>query len=164
VNPNLIQSVLSLSQRNTQSHRHCRSPLSGHKVLARRRSMAGPFIISGFRTSRHLRCPTPSSYSRLNSLLRSLHTSHPARSPLHRHRKMVEMTRRRIHGDSPDKGKSPASAAEECERHDHALSNSHSHSLGIFGGHPHSHDHDHGHGGELIESLQGGGMHRQSPL
>lgn len=74
------------------------------------------------------------------------------------------MTRRRIHGDSADKGKSPASAAEECERHDHALSNSHSHSHGIFGGHSHSHNHDHGHGGELIESLQGGGTHRPSPL
>lgn len=126
--------------------------------------MAGTLIISGFRTSRHTPCPALSSSCRLNSLLRGLHTHHVSCSPLHRYPKMADAARRRIHGDSVDKGKQDsARAVGKCGHHDHEQTNSHSHSHGIFGGHSHSHGHDHDHGG-LIETLQSGGAHRPSSL
>jgi len=127
-------------------------------------------IISGFRasSSRHyFRCRLSLS-PYFGSLPRRLHASHASHSPLHRYREMVEMTRRRIHGngngngngDSADKAKSPTGAAGavgEREHHDQPHTQSHSHSHGIFGGHGHGHDgHDH-HGGGLIETLQSGG-------
>jgi hypothetical protein len=133
-------------------------------------------IISGFRasSSRHyFRCRLSLS-PYFGSLPRRLHASHASHSPLHRYREMVEMTRRRIHGngngngngDSADKAKSPTGAAGavgEREHHDQPHTQSHSHSHGIFGGHGHGHDgHDH-HGGGLIETLQSGGAH-QWPL
>jgi len=132
-------------------------------------------VVSGFRASRntsrrYFRCLLSLSpcYS-----FRSLHTSYPSHSPLHRYREMVEMTRRRVHGngDSADKTKSPTGAVSEREPHDfdhNGLSNTqpqphtHSHSHGIFGGHSHSHSHGHDghdHGGGLIETLQSGGAH-----
>lgn len=117
--------------------------------------MAATLIISGFRASRHLHCPSP--YCRLSSLQRVLYTYPPSHSS-HRYRKMVETARRRIHGDSADQGKSPTGAVGEPERHNHEPSNTHPHSHGIFGGHSHSHDHDK-HGGGLIETLQSGGAH-----
>lgn len=125
-------------------------------------------IISGFRASSrrryfHCRLSLSPYYSR------PLHTSYPSHSPLHRNPEMVEMTRRRIHGngngDSADKAKSPTGAVgERGEHHDQPHTQSHSH--GIFGGHSHSHSHGHGHGhddhdhgGGLIETLQSGGAH-----
>jgi len=120
-------------------------------------------IISEFRasSSRHyFRCRLSLSpyYSR------RLHTSYPSHSPLHRYREMVEMTRRRIHGngDSADNAKSPktgaAAAVGEREHHDdhggQPHTHTHSHSHGIFGGHSHGHDHG---GGGLIDTLQSGG-------
>ena len=134
--------------------------------LAKRRSMAGTLIISGFRTSHHTPCPARSSSYRLNSLLRGLHTHHVSCSPLHRYPKMVEAARRRIHGHSVDKGKEDsATAVGKCGHHghDHEQSNSHSHSHGIFGGHSHSHGHDHDHAG-LIKTLQSGSAHPPSSL
>jgi hypothetical protein len=134
-------------------------------------------IISGFRASSS-RCRLfLSPYYPLGSLQRRLHASYPSHSPLHRSRDMVEMTRRRVHGNgngdsAADKAKSPTGAVGEREHrdHDHGLpntrphTNSHSHSHGIFGGHSHSHSHGHGHdghdhGGGLIETLQSGGAH-----
>jgi hypothetical protein len=115
--------------------------------------MAATLIISA---SRQFRSSSP--YCRLSTFQRRLHTSHASRSPLLRYPKMVETARRRIHGDSADKGKSPTDAVGKRERHDHEPSNAHSHSHGIFGGHSHSHDHDE-HGGGLIETLQSGGAH-----
>jgi hypothetical protein len=122
-------------------------------------------IISGFRAcsrrSFHCRLFLSPYYSR------PLHTSYPSHSQLPRYPEMVEMTRRRIHGngngDSADKAKSPTGAVgERGEHHDQPHIQSHSH--GIFGGHSHSHSHGHGHGhdghdhgGGLIETLQSGG-------
>jgi hypothetical protein len=135
---------------------------------------ANIMIISGFRASSRL---SLSPYYSLTSLQRRLHASYPSHSPPHRHREMVEMTRRRIHGngDSADKAKSKAKspttgAVGEREHHDHdhrpsnTQPHTHSHSHGIFGGHSHSHSHGHGHdghdhGGGLIETLQSGGAH-----
>ena len=131
--------------------------------------MAGTFIISGVRTSRHIHYPTTLPSYHLNSLLRSLHTSHASCSRPRRYLKMVEAVRRRIHQDNADKEKSSTTAVGNGKRehHDHEPSNSHSHSHshGIFGGHSHSHghDHDHDHGGGLIETLQSGGAHHSSP-
>ncbi|KAF8492330.1 cation efflux family-domain-containing protein [Russula emetica] len=129
---------------------------------------ANIMIISGFRASSRL---SLSPYYSLIPLQRRLYASYPSHSPPHRHREMVEMTRRRIHGngDSADKAKSPTTGAvgeREHHDHDHRPSNTqphtHSHSHGIFGGHSHSHSHGHGHdghdhGGGLIETLQSGG-------
>ena len=114
--------------------------------------MAATLIISASRQFR------PSPYCRLGSFQRCLHTSHASRSPLLRYHKMVQTARRRIHGNSADKGKSPTDTVGKRERHDHEPSNAQSHSHGIFGGHSHSHDHDE-HGGGLIETLQSGGAH-----
>ena len=130
-------------------------------------------IISCFcASSRHyFRCRLSlSPYYSLGSLQRRLHTPHPSHLPLHRYREMVEMTRRRVHGngDSADKAKSPTGAVGEPEHNDHGPRQSntqphaHSHSHGIFGGHSHSHSHGHDghdHGGGLIETLQSGGAH-----
>ena len=133
--------------------------------------MAATIVISEFRAScRRIRCrPVLSSYYSLGSLQRCSHTSHTSHSPLHRYREVVEMTRRRIHGngDSADKAKSPTTGViGERERDDRHASEpsspTHTHSHGIFGGHPHSHSHDHAdhdHGGGLIETLQSGGVH-----
>lgn len=129
-------------------------------------------IISGFRASSRCRLSLSLYYS-LGSFQRRLHASHSSHSPLHRHREMVEMTRRRVHGngDSADKAKSPTTTGTvgERERHDlhngpssntsqpHTHTHSHSHSHGIFGGHSHSHGHDGHDDGGLIETLQSGG-------
>ena len=121
-------------------------------------------IISGFHASSRCRLSL-SLYYTLGSLQRRLHASHASHPPLHRHREMVEMTRRRIHGngDSADKAKSKsptkgaAAANGEREHHDHGQPHTHTHSHGIFGGHSHSHGHDHG--GGLIETLQSGGKY-----
>jgi len=123
--------------------------------------MAGTFIISGVRTSRHIHYPATLSSYHFNSFLRTLHTSHASCSRPRRYLRMVEAVRRRVHQDSADKEKSSTSAVGNGKRehHDHEPSNSHSHSHshGIFGGHSHSHGHDHDHGGGLIETLQSGG-------
>jgi hypothetical protein len=131
-------------------------------------------IISGFRasTTSSSRCRLSlSPYYSLGAFQRRLHASYPSHSPLHRSREMVEMTRRRIHGNgdsAADKAKSPTGAvrAGEREHHDHELPHTRphtdSHSHGIFGGHSHSHGHGHDghdHGGGLIETLQSGGAH-----
>ena len=132
---------------------------------------AAIMIISGCHASSRRFFP----YYSLSSLQRHLHTSHPSRTLLHRYRGMVvEMTRRRIHGngDSADKAKSPTGAVGERERHDaHGPSNiqphTHTHPHGIFGGHSHAHSHGHDghdHGGGLIETLQSGGAHLSSLL
>lgn len=132
-------------------------------------------IISGFRASSRCRLSLSLYYS-LGSFQRRLHaSSHASHLPLHRYREMVEMTRRRIHGngDCADKAKSPTtgtvgerehhgqnglSKTQPHTQHTHTHIHSHTHSHGIFGGHSHSHGHDgHDHGGGLIETLQSGG-------
>jgi hypothetical protein len=48
---------------------------------------------------------------------------------------MVELTRRRTHGngDGADKAKSPTGAVGEHEHHDHGLSNTQPHTLSFMG-------------------------------